>query len=155
MKKKAKVSRVLVIDACVARAAGENDHPESSSCRTFLESVLQICHKVAMNKVIKHEWNTHGSDFSLLWLAAMTDKRKVVELDEVADVPLDMSRFKQNQKVVVEKDIHILKAAHATGSEIVTLDKKLIKALGATEEGMGLRDRIAWHHPVNDGVRKL
>lgn len=41
-------SKRLVIDACVARSAGETDHPISAACRGYLLDILAICHKIVM-----------------------------------------------------------------------------------------------------------
>ena len=45
-----KVSKRLVIDASVARAAGGEDatYPISVSCRDFLKAVLDLSHRVVM-----------------------------------------------------------------------------------------------------------
>ena len=38
-------SRRLVIDADVVHSAGETEHPVSSACRRFLETVLDVGHQ--------------------------------------------------------------------------------------------------------------
>ena len=58
-----KVSKRLVIDASVARAAGGEDatFPISVYCRDFLQAVLDISHRVVMTPDIRDEWNKHQS----------------------------------------------------------------------------------------------
>jgi len=58
-------SRVLVIDASIARAAGDvSMHPTSRNCRDFLQAVLDTCHRMALTTPIKEEWNRHQSRFA-------------------------------------------------------------------------------------------
>ena len=48
-------SRRLVIDADVVHSAGETEHPVSSACRRFLETVLDVGHQVVMTDAIMAE----------------------------------------------------------------------------------------------------
>jgi hypothetical protein len=58
-------SRVLVIDASTARAAGEvSMHPTSRGCREFQEAVRSHGHRMAMTEAIQAEWNKHQSRFA-------------------------------------------------------------------------------------------
>ncbi len=58
-----KHSRLLVVDASVARSAGETENPVSSCCRNALFAILTICHHVVMTEAIQSEWNRHMSRF--------------------------------------------------------------------------------------------
>ncbi|MBF0552819.1 MAG: hypothetical protein HQK60_20080 [Deltaproteobacteria bacterium] len=55
-----KKSKVLVIDACVAGAAGNSSSTDEKSreLREFLKSVLTICHKVIFTDDITKEWKS-------------------------------------------------------------------------------------------------
>ena len=50
--------RRLVIDADVAHSAGESEHPISSACRKFLDTVLSVGHHVVMSEAIQEEWRS-------------------------------------------------------------------------------------------------
>jgi hypothetical protein len=46
-------SRVLVIDASIARAAGDaSQHPTAQNCCDFLQAVLDLCHRMALTEPI-------------------------------------------------------------------------------------------------------
>jgi hypothetical protein len=55
MSKKAKVSKLLVIDASIARSCGAPNatFPTSKNCRDFLNAVLTICHRMVLTDDIK------------------------------------------------------------------------------------------------------
>jgi hypothetical protein len=74
----AKNSQRLVIDASVARSAGDKDatYPQSVHCREFLLAVLDICHQIVMTPAIKAEWDKHQSKFALMWRRQMVAKKK-------------------------------------------------------------------------------
>lgn len=48
----------IVIDASVARAAGESGKPEPSACRATLLAMLTHNHKVAMSVSLRGEWRS-------------------------------------------------------------------------------------------------
>ena len=74
-------SRVLVIDASIARAAGDtSNHPTSRNCCDFLQAVLKVCHRMAMTDPLREEWNKHQSRFARTWRVSMMARRKVVFL---------------------------------------------------------------------------
>src|ERR1700694_5328998 len=71
-----RISRLLVVDASVVRAAGRSDNPVSSRTWFFLESVRVICHRVAVNPKIREEWWRHQSRVADGWRRAMYARRK-------------------------------------------------------------------------------
>ena len=148
-------SRLLVIDACVARAAGETAHPVSSACREFLNQILEICHNAAWTPFLKEEWDNHQSGYAVKWKGSMARKGKPLRNIDPAPIDLDLSVFSPTAQDAISKDLHLLEAAFAAEKEIVTLDDKLILALKTRPEGKKLLKQILWHHPVNDGVVKL
>ena len=84
-------SRVLVIDASIAKAAGEiSMHPTSRNCREFLQAVLKLCHRMAMTEAIQAEWNKHQTRFARGWRTSMVARRKL-EFIEIAS--LQVSHF--------------------------------------------------------------
>jgi hypothetical protein len=74
------MSRRIVVDASVARSAGETSHPDSTLCREFLLAMLKICHRVVLTPEIEREWRQHASRFSMRWLATMRSRRKAVDV---------------------------------------------------------------------------
>src|SRR6266568_2952163 len=86
----AKVSRRLVIDASVARAAGGEGttHPTSKHCRDLLQAVLTICHRVVLTPDITQEWNTHQSRFARLWRVSMVARKKIYHANTAIDQEL-------------------------------------------------------------------
>jgi hypothetical protein len=108
----------LVVDASVARSAGETTHPVSSLCRKFLECMLvSTCHLV-MSDSISDEWNRHQSRYTRAWWKAMTARRRVVRLRDVRIEPLRRLMFTAEML----KDVHLLEAALATDRRIVSND---------------------------------
>ena len=72
-----KSGRRLVIDADVARSAGETKHPVSSACRQFLDAVTECRHRVVMTPEIQEEWRRHASRYTYRWLRRMFARRLV------------------------------------------------------------------------------
>ena len=97
-------SRVLVIDASIARAAGEvSMHPTSRDCREFLQAVLRLAHRMAMTARIQEEWNKHQSNFARRWRTAMVARRRIdfVEVAPQVTGVVDKVDIANDQKVAV------------------------------------------------------
>lgn len=150
------MSRLVVVDASVVRAAGETRHPVSSACRECLLSILKICHRVAQTAPIREEWGRHMSGFSRKWRRAMAARRKLPTVDESV-VPLKWRRnaYSDSAKAAIDKDKGLLEAALATDHVIVTLDDSLRDALAERREGEALLQNIKWVNPVHDGVAAI
>jgi hypothetical protein len=127
-------SRVLVIDASIARAAGDvSMNPTSWSCREFLQAVLDLCHRMAMTAPIQKEWNEHQSRFARRWRKSMMARRKI----EVVQVAADRSLEKRVVRAVAEKylaaiierDRRLIEAAQATEKRVISLDDQVRKHL--------------------------
>ncbi len=109
-------SRVLVIDASIARAAGDvSMNPPSRNCREFLQSVLELCHRMAMTDPIKEEWKKHQSRFARRWQVSMMARRKVVFVEIASHLSLEnrITRVESNEVIaaVMEKDRRLVEAA--------------------------------------------
>jgi hypothetical protein len=149
-----KPSVALVIDASVARAAGKTEHPVSSACRSFLQEVLEICHKVVMTPEISEEWNNHRSNFAFLWRASMTARKKVVRRSSVEDVGLREAirrlELTDRARDAILKDIHLVEAALATGQAVASLDETIrghLCQISSTVRTLGL---LVWVNPIKD-----
>lgn len=119
-----KTSKRLVIDACVARAAGEKDHPVSEASRLFLLQVSTVCHRIVMTAEIEREWDNHQSKFALKWLSMMQSRRKVIRPRSARNAGLrrkiGRSVGGQNERRTMLKDIHLIEAALVTDRTIAS-----------------------------------
>lgn len=110
-----RISKILVVDASIVRAAGETGHPISSATRQFLNWVLEICHRVVLTAEIREEWARHESKISRRWRVAMYARRKVIELripiDEEFRERLSRPGRSPERRVGVLKDLHLIEAA--------------------------------------------
>jgi hypothetical protein len=148
-----KVSKRLVIDASVARAAGGEDatYPTSVYCRDFLKAVLDISHRVVMTPDIKDEWNKHQSKFSLIWRRRMVAKNKLCICDIAVDDDLwcqvEAAESDKERDIMV-KDLRLVEAAIATDRTVISLDNKVRKCFAkAAVQVDELRD-IIWVNPA-------
>jgi len=74
----------MVVDACVAQAAGRSD----VGSRKCLKWMLGYCHRFAMNEEMRKEWEHHEADFSRIWRNAMEQKGKILHLGRQDSGPL-------------------------------------------------------------------
>ncbi|OIP90667.1 MAG: hypothetical protein CO013_07505 [Syntrophobacterales bacterium CG_4_8_14_3_um_filter_58_8] len=148
--KRTKVSRLLVVDASVMRAAGTTEHPVSSACRKALSAILTICHRVLISDPIENEWDRHSSKFSRKWKVAMMTRRKMPK-DNPSIAPIRLKGLPSDDRAIIKKDRHLLDAAYAHDRIIMTTDDKLQKALERTGNVKMLRE-IRWLNPCEDGV---
>ena len=144
-------SRRLVIDACVARAAGDTAEG-GSPCREFLTSVLTICHRVVLNHELRAEWDHVGGRFARSWLVAMQSKSKVVSVarDPASDAIWQKigNSLGQNQRVVAKKDFCLVEAAIETDGVIVSLERKARTAFGKAAAAVPELRTIVWVDPA-------
>ncbi len=130
-------SRVLVIDASIARAAGEvSTQPTSRSCREF----LQHGHRMAMTESIQAKWNKHQSRFARGWRTSMV-ARKRVEFVEIA------------AHLTLEKRV-VLAVADAFLAAIIDKDRRLVEAALVTEKRVTSLDDHVRNH-LQDHLSRL
>ena len=134
-----KQSKSLVVDASVARAAGDPpNNPRSEICRDCLVQIRDSKHNICMTPEIQKEWDDHASRFSRKWQANMIAKkqwlyqdlsangslRKIIEesvlifYDDLEDVAIF------NIKNAIFKDCCLIEAALANDKTVVSLDDK-------------------------------
>jgi hypothetical protein len=159
----AKVSRRLVIDASVARAAGgeEATYPTSKHCRDLLQAVLAICHRVVLTPDITREWNTHQSRFARLWRVSMAARKKVyhtdISIDQELHNKIESSTASARKQEAMRKDMLLIAAVLRTDKTVVSLDDiarthfaVASKAVGELRNivrvnpGMAREDAITW-----------
>ena len=149
-----RTSVALVIDASIARAAGETEHPVSSACGTFLQEVLKICHKIVMTQEISEEWNEHRSNFAFQWRASMTARKKVVRPGPVENTGLRQAihslALLDSIRAAILKDIHLVEAALATGQTVASLDETVRGHLRQISGSVRLLRSLVWVNPAKD-----
>ena len=121
-----KGGRRLVIDADVARSAGETEHPVSTSCRGFLETATRFRHRVVMTTEIQEEWREHASHFARRWLVRMYARRLVDRTALARDNPL---RRRVAAVLPNAGDLHLLEAAIVVESRTGPLGGDQLDAL--------------------------
>lgn len=144
-------SRLLVIDASVARAAGFSEQAVSSATRQFLNSVLDICHRMALTEPIREEWRRHQSKFTERWRLSMYARRKIVLLPNNEDAGLTARLQNANQpqdRQSTLKDIPLILAARQADGIVVSRDDNARMLFQVRE----LRD-IMWVNPVPEPDR--
>lgn len=150
---KRKVSKLLVIDASVARAAGSEGatNPTAANCREFLKQALAICHRLAWTQEISDEWRRHQSNFTRKWRVAMVSRKKVVQIDtgslgKTEDSILQLATSAKGREII-EKDLPLVAAALASDKTIISLDDEARNQFEMIAARSGPLRRIAWVNP--------
>ena len=149
------MSRLVVVDASVVRAAGETEHPVSSACRNCLEAIRSICHRVALTEPIREEWGRHMSRFSRKWRRSMAARQKPITVLKPNQLELRWNAYSDAARAAIEKDKGLLEAALASDRVIISLDDSLRRALSEHRDGEALLRDVRWLHPVMDGVAAI
>ena len=151
----------IVIDASVARSAGETDAVDSVNARRVLEEIRKICHRMVLTPYLEKEWETHRSRFAKAWQASMVSKRKVeVVPDPSDDDPLQqiprLPVFSPKKAKAVRKDLHLLSAAFQTDRLILSQDESLKNDLRLAETASPQLKKLRWLNPrEQDCVQRL
>lgn len=152
-------SRMFVVDASVARAAGTaNVDSTSSSCRRFLETMLTVCHRIAMTADIRDEWNRHQGNYARKWRKQMVSRKKLVALKnpettlavEIAD--LDIAAGQQRAML---KDSHLVDAALIADRRIVALDERARGLFCRASAVIRRIEGVHWVNPADDVTDKI
>jgi hypothetical protein len=147
-------SKRLVIDACVAQAAGPQHsmHPRGKSCRDFLLAVLKVCHRADFSAALKTEWKQHHSKFALEWQTSMFARKKIEHLDMEEDPQLREricnAAENDGQEAALIKDCHLIEAALETDKIIVSLDETAREAFRKASQSIADLRNICWVNPV-------
>lgn len=149
-----KMSRRIVVDASVARAAGETSHPVSSRCREFLNDMLIICHRVVMSDDIRREWDKHASVYSVRWLAAMRSKGKVVRVtpgpSDLMERIISAAEWKTKDTAAMEKDLLLPLAALATDRLVASGDSRVRDEFAKAARLVDTLSSIVWVDPSKE-----
>ena len=143
--------RNLVVDADVARSAGESKHSISSACRRFLDTMSEVGHSVVMTKAIGEEWRRHRSGYSATWLTRMYGKKQVYRAAIEPDAYL---RHRVNnvvtghQRNAAAKDVHLIEAALGTDRLVASQDERARAAFRNAARGARELNPIVWVNPT-------
>lgn len=155
-----KEPRRLVIDACVARAAGGEDakHPVSRNCRDFLHAMIALPHKIVKTNEIWTEWRNHKSTYARVWLNRMIARKRVYFIDVVADAKLReyaVAKFQEKEAAAMLKDCHLVEAANATDQVVVSKDIAALKLFSTASNSVGWLKSIAWVNPTEQSEKAI
>ncbi len=147
---------MMVIDADIARAAGETVHPVSGNCRNFLEAVKNNGHILVMTHEICDEWNRHQSNFSRCWRKYMVSRKQFrmlkIQKNEKSERELPALGLTDKQEKIALKDCHLVDAAIKSGKTIASGDDEAKYVFSvASEKKIILKDLI-WVNPKTMGT---
>ncbi len=143
----------LVIDACVASAAGGPDavHPVSTSCRDSLIAVYDDRHRMVMSPDIKKEWDILRSKFARSWRLSMFRRNLVKSVDPPAmeDTWNSVARTISDptKKAAAKKDFHLIRAAIETDRVVISLDEKSRQLFASASSTVSSLGKIVWANP--------
>lgn len=147
--------RGIVIDASIARGAGESEHAVSSRWRIFLEEVRTVCHHIVISSDGLAEWNRNRSRFARAWWRSMRARRKVNRMEIKMDIDLrdKVCAAARNQQELdgMLKDIHLVEAALQANAPVASLDENTARKpfRSACRTVRRLR-RVVWVNPTAD-----
>lgn len=149
---KAKVSRRIVVDASVARAAGETE--ASSACRRVLDAIERICHKLVHSAEGYDEWQRHESGYARGWRVRMISKKKLVTVTDAypQDIQdrLEESGVKPKELRNVQKDLHLVGAALETDEIVISCDRRMRRDLRKRLDVCPELGSLIWVDPNDD-----
>ena len=154
-------SRQLVIDADVARAAGDSPDATgvSKACRDFLQAVLEVCHHAVWTSAVAAEWKRHASRFSRKWRVQMAARRKLDECVPEAVRGLEQRILAANPTGLdpksIRKDLHLVYAALQTAGPVASSDRAIRRRLAvAVPKAPELR-ALVWVDPASADARAI
>jgi hypothetical protein len=148
-----KVNRRLVIDACVARAAGgeQAKSPTSKDCRDFLRAVRELPLEIVKTKEIWAEWKKHKSNYAAVWLNSMIARKRVFSAVAINDTALrSFVSLKVGEKdsETMQKDCHLVEAAKASDNIVVSNDEAVRGLFSDATNSVGWLKTIVWVNPT-------
>ncbi|MDV3057485.1 hypothetical protein [Pseudomonas paracarnis] len=145
----------FVVDADVARAAGASEHPVSKGARDVLKAILNSEARAVFCPTLRAEWKKHKSLYSAKWQSSMTAKKKIdrVEIASSVSEIIDAAEVSDAQKLIANKDAHVVDAAILVRSIIASNDnaaRAVFKILGRFSGTIG---ELIWVSPTSDCER--
>lgn len=146
------------MDADVVHSAGESEHPISSACRRFLETVLDVGHHVVMTDAILEEWRRHMSKYSRRWRRQMYGRRLVIQIevneDETLRGRIDAA-VHGDQRAIVAKDVHLIEAAIVADRLVTSNDEKARGVFKDASDRVVDLQQIVWVNPTGDNEEPI
>lgn len=142
-----------VVDACIARSAGESDDVTSTACRQVLLELRAICHRVVVGAELSAEYHRHMSRFFRKWLSSMAQKSKIVEvsgIDAGLNRAITRSLPSGEDRVQARKDLHLVDSALKTDRLVISRDGRAKDLFSAVANEEARLRRIAWVDPCDD-----
>ena len=141
----------IVVDACIAHSAGEAEHPVSSMCRNFLETLRECRIDFAANQNLLAEWRKHASSYSKSWFFAMVRTGRLKSLPEAKDREL-WSAFggegcPDSDYRRISEDLHLVDAALCTDKRVASCDDRVRASLKTCLHLHPPVGDIAWVNP--------
>jgi hypothetical protein len=144
-------SKVLVIDASVAHAAGVSEAPDSRASRQFLRAVLDICHQMVLTPQLTDEWRRHQSKYTREWRRSMYARKKIQQLEVAENRDLRERVLDPTGGHLLEirlKDMPLVEAALRTDHIVVSLDEEAWAAFQLRELNV-----VSWVNLVRERER--
>lgn len=146
------MSKLIVIDACVAASASSKETPVSTVCKGLLEEFLKTKNKLVFNKQLKEEWKNHPSIISLKILSSLRSRGRIIEIqdqDGIQQIRDKIIRIRDTQRIeAILKDLHLIEAALFTDKIIISLDKKARNNFVSILNEVNEISDINWLNPV-------
>lgn len=147
------MSRRIVVDASIARSAGTTENPVSVRCREFLQTMLQVCHRVVMTPDLMREWRRHQSKFATGWLGAMQRRGKVITVIPDSDsqtllaVAIQRADLTKKQEDALTKDCLLVVAAWEADHLIASRDDRVRKLFASLNSHVDGISSLIWVNP--------
>lgn len=141
----------IVVDADVARAAGQAEHPVSGNARTVLLAISGAKLKIAFDHALKQEWDKHASSFSSKWLASMVARRQwhyVTATPAVSAELIEAANLPERARQIAHKDQHIVDLALATDRFIASNDSAARTVFATLAQQTPLLNQVYWMVPT-------
>ena len=147
-----KKGRMVVIDADVARSAGETENQISRRCRKFLKLILENKHILVTTDRINEEWKKHQSNYFRKWKVIMLSKKlfKKVVVGENDGFEDNVTALNLNKNIedIVLKDVHLIEAAIKTENFISSRDDTARNLFCEISDSLSIIRKIVWMNPV-------
>lgn len=148
--------KVAVVDADIARSAGESVHPVSSTSRKVMQVLLSSDNAaVAFCPKLKDEWSKHSSKFSKIWLSSMIARRKIIRVSPALVVgdEIDSSHLNQAKKKIAQKDAHLVDLALHSNCVIASNDNIAREVFSELSLSSGVIRNTFWVSPASDSIK--
>ncbi|MBI5489045.1 MAG: hypothetical protein HY905_17050 [Deltaproteobacteria bacterium] len=159
-----KASHLFVVDADVLQASGTSERPPAPECLRTLNTILTVCHRVAVSPAIQKQWNEHASQAARRWWRQMLVRRKVVPLAaedvEKCIAPggaaaglqrsIDRHFGEGDERDESLRDVLLVTAAVAAQAAILSNDRKARRRFRTVAQTCAALRTVEWSNPCED-----